>query len=66
MALGDDVVLVDRLEVLLTRRDEARAVELRQLAHDAGDHLAHAVLDEARPAVRLLDDLDLVERFISS
>ena len=27
---------------------------------DAGDHLAHAVLDEARAAVRLLDDLDLV------
>ena len=28
VALGDDVVLVDRLEVLLARRDEARAVEL--------------------------------------
>ena len=37
-----------------------RAVELRELAHDAGDHLAHAVLDEARTAVRLFDDLDLV------
>ena len=28
VALGDDVVLVDRLEVLLARGDEARAVEL--------------------------------------
>ena len=60
VALGDDVVLVDRLEVLLARRDEARAVELGKARDDAGDHLAHAVLDEARPAVGLLDDLDLV------
>ncbi len=39
---------------------EARAVELGEARDDAGDHLAHAVLDEARAAVGLLDDLDLV------
>ena len=60
MAFGDDVVLMDRLEVLLASRDEARAVERREGGDDARDHLAHAVLDEAGPAVRLLDDLDLV------
>ena len=59
-ALGDDVVLMDRLEVLLSRGDEAAAVQLWKLAHDAGDHLAHAILDEARTTVRLFDDLDLV------
>ena len=31
-----------------------------KLADHAGDHLAHAVLDEARAPVGLLDDLDLV------
>jgi hypothetical protein len=60
VALGDDVVLVDRLEVLLARRDEARAVELGKAGDDARDHLAHAVLDEARAAMGLFDDLDLV------
>ena len=60
VALGDDVVLVDRLEVLLARGDEAVAVQLREGCDHAREHLAHAVLDEARPAVRLFDDLDLV------
>ncbi len=32
VAFGDDVVLVDRLEVLLARRDEARPVQVRELA----------------------------------
>src|SRR4051812_8538899 len=59
-ALGDDVVLVDRLEVLLARRDERRVLERAVLGDDPGDHLAHAVLDEPRPAVGLLDDRALV------
>src|SRR3954447_5193705 len=59
-ALGDDVVLVDRLEVLLARRDERLVLERGELGDDAADHLAHAVLDEARAAVGLLDDRALV------
>src|SRR4051794_18284119 len=59
-ALGDDVVLVDRLEVLLARGDERRVLERAVLGDDPGDHLAHAVLDEPRAAVRLLDDRALV------
>ncbi len=58
--LGDDVVLVDRLEVLLAGGDERAAVELGEGLDDPADHLTHAVLDEAGPAVGLLDDLDLV------
>jgi hypothetical protein len=60
VALGHDVVAVDRLEVLLARRDEAAAVELGKAGDDARDHLAHAVLDEARSAVGLFHHLDLV------
>ncbi len=60
MAFGDDVVLVDRLEVLLARGDETAAVEVAEPLDRAGDHLAHAVLDEARAGVRLFDDRDLV------
>ena len=60
MALGDDVVLVDRLEVLLARRDEARAIQLGKAGDDARDHLPHAVLDETRTGVGLFDDGDLV------
>ena len=59
-AVGDDVVLVDRLEVLLAGGDERVVAELGQPLDDAADHLAHAVLDEARPAVRLLDHRALV------
>ena len=60
MALGEHVVLMDRLQVLLARRDEARAIQFREAGDDARDHLAHAVLDEARTAMGLFDDLDLV------
>ena len=59
-ALGHDVVLVDRLEVLLPRRDERVGMQVGHPVDDAADHLAHAVLDEARPAVRLLDHDALV------
>src|SRR5579875_1043580 len=45
VALGDHVVLVDRLEVLLTRPDEAVVVDAREGVEHATDHLAHAVLD---------------------
>ena len=60
VALGDDVVLVDRLEVLLAREHERVVAEAAELLDRHPHHLAHAVLDEARAAVRLLDDLDLV------
>ena len=38
----------------------------REALDDAADHLAHAVLDEARAAVGLLDHRASSERFISS
>ncbi len=60
VAFGDHVVLVDRLEVLLARGDEAGAVQPGEGGDHSRHHLAHAVLDEARTAVGLLDDLDLV------
>ena len=60
MALGDDVVLVNGLQVLLAGRYEARVVQLRKGANDAGNHLAHAVLDETGTTVGLLHDLHLV------
>src|SRR3954468_17167831 len=59
-ALGDDVVLVDRLEVLLAGRDERLVLERGERGDHAADHLAHAVLDEPRAAVGLLDDRALV------
>src|SRR5215218_7651305 len=59
-ALGDDVVLVDLLEVLLAGGDERRVGQRGKALDDAADHLAHAVLDEARAAMRLLDDGRLV------
>ena len=40
--------------------DERAVVELAEALDDAADHLAHAVLDEARAAVGLLDDGALV------
>ena len=58
--LSDDVVLVDRLQVDLTRRHERAVIEIGERADDAGDHLPHAVLDEPRAPVRLLDDVRLV------
>ena len=61
VALSRDVVLVDRLEVLLARGDERLVGQLRQPREYAVDHLAHAVLDEAGAAVGLLDDGDLVD-----
>ena len=60
MALGEHVVLVDRLQVLLARRDEARTVQLGEAGEHTREHLAHAILDEARTAMRLFHDLDLV------
>ncbi len=60
VAFGDNVVLVDRLEVLLARRDEACAIQLWKAGDDARDHLPYAVLDEARMGVGLFDDRDLV------
>ena len=60
VALGDDVVAVDRLQVLLAGHDVGVVgqvgVALDHLAH----HLAHAVLDEARLFVGLDDDRHLV------
>ena len=50
VAIGDHVVLVDRLQVLLAGGDEDVIAELGQIVDDAADHLAHAVLDEARAA----------------
>src|SRR3954452_7271 len=52
--LGLHVVLVDGLEVLLAGRDEVLVGQEVEALDDAADHLAHAVLDEARPPVRLL------------
>ena len=66
MAFGDDVVLMDRLEVLLPRGHEAGAVELAELAHHAGNHLAHAVLDEAGRRCAFSTTSTSSERFISS
>src|SRR2546423_2509728 len=59
-ALRDDVVLVDRLEVLLAGRHEVLVGELAVVVDDAANHLAHAVLYEPRAAVVLLDDRALV------
>src|SRR3954447_11904612 len=59
-ALGDDVVLVDGLEVLLARGDERVVAQAVEALDRAADGLAHAVLDEARAAVGLLHDGGLV------
>src|SRR4051795_3808940 len=59
-ALRDDVVAVDGLEVLLAGEDEATVAKAGVGLGDPADHLADAVLYEARVAVRLLDDRDLV------
>ena len=59
-ALGDDVVLVDRLQVLLAGGDERASPRTPKRVDHAAHHLAHAVLDEARAPVGLLDDGALV------
>ena len=59
-ALGDDVVLVDRLEVLLARRHERVVAQAAEALDRAADRLAHAVLDEPRAAMGLLDHRALV------
>src|SRR5436190_8239739 len=58
--LGHDVVLVDRLEVLLPSHDERVRLELAELVERHPDLLADAVLDEARAAVGALHDGELV------
>ena len=60
VALGEDVVLMDRLEVLLARRDEAGAVQAGHPSEHTREHLPHAVLHEPRPGVGPFDDGDLV------
>ena len=59
-ALGDDVVLVDRLEVLLARRDEGVVAQVAEALERAANRLAHAVLHEPRTTCGLLDHRDLV------
>ncbi len=59
--LSDDVVLVDRLQVLLAGRDKRVVAQLRVALDDSLDHLPHAVLDEAGSAVGLLYDVSLVD-----
>ena len=51
---------MDGLEVLLAREHERVVLELGQRVDQPAQHLAHAVLDETRPAVRLLDHGELV------
>ena len=60
VALGNDLVRVDRLEVQLAREHEVGVVELGQLVEHALERDAHRVLDEARLQVRVLDDEELV------
>ena len=60
VALGDDLVRVDRLEVHLPREHEVAVVEIGQLVEHALQRDAHGVLDEARLQVRVLDDEELV------
>src|SRR3954454_5022291 len=59
-AFGDDVVLMDRLEVLLAAHDEGVRLEPCELLEGHADLLADAVLDEPRTAVRALDDCEFV------
>src|SRR5215207_11302179 len=59
-ALGDDVVLVDRLEVLLARRHEGVVAQAAEALDRASNRLAHAVLHEPRTTRRLLHHHALV------
>jgi RNA polymerase primary sigma factor len=60
VALGDDVVAVDRLEVLLAGQDEGPGRQIAVALDDLAHHLPHAVLDETRLGVGLLDHGELV------
>src|SRR5215211_6522900 len=60
LALGDDVVLVDRFEVLLPGAEEGARAEVSEAFDGHAHHLAHAVLDEPRPTMGLLDDVCLI------
>ena len=60
VALGDDVVAVDRLQVLLAGHDEGLGGQVGVALDHVAHHLPHAVLDEARLFVRLGDDRQLV------
>ena len=60
VTLGDDVVAVDRLQVLLPGHHEGIGVQVGELAADSADHFPHAVFDEARLRVGLLDHRQLV------
>ena len=60
VALGEDVVVVDRLEVDLARQQEVAVTELGVALECAGEREADGVLDEARLQVRVLDDEQLV------
>src|SRR5262245_41078578 len=57
VALGDHVVLVDRLQVLLAGEDEGPFAQVAEALDGHSNHLADAVLDEARVHVGLLHDL---------
>src|SRR4051812_3553061 len=59
VAFGNDVVAMDRLEVLLPGEDECVVGEAAELVDTHPYHLAHDVLDETRAPVRAFDDLDL-------
>ena len=60
LALGEDVVRVDRLEVDLAGEEEVTVGELRHRVEGALEREPHRVLDEARLQVRMLDDEQLV------
>ena len=66
VALSLDVVLVNRLEVLLARGHKRVVGKFRQLVDHTGDHLAHAVFDEPRTRMGTGDDRRLSLRFINS
>src|SRR4051794_25556822 len=59
-ALGQQAVLLDRLETLLAGRDEGVVAQVAVALERAANRLAHAVLREPRTTRGLLDDLDLV------
>ena len=60
VALGHDLVRMDRLEVELAREHEVVVREVGELVEDALQRDADGVLDEARLQVRVLDDEELV------
>ena len=58
--LGDDVVVVDRLEVALAREHEVPVPERGIRVEEGFERDTHRVLDEARPPMGVLDDEQLV------